>query len=130
MPITVLRKRLRVKRYLYYGIVLLFLLPVQAQQGENASQQERAKAQNRISPQPSAAQSTAENPNIQKPESPIEQAKGTDQERGNRDSVTRAEKIQIGINAVMFLVVLAQTVIYIQQRNIMQKQIELARISE
>lgn len=114
---------------MYYGIVCwLFLVPIQAQQSENTSQQKGSEAEARISP-PTA--SPADNANVKKPEGPIQDAKTSeDKTNGSGQRVTRAEWMQIGINGLLFMVVLWQTLIYIQQRNIMRQQVAHARITE
>jgi hypothetical protein len=115
----------------YYGIICVLLLaaPVEAQQRENAAQQESPKAEAGISPP--APSPASENANVKQPERPVQQAEAAKNEadRGWK-SVTRAEGMQIGINALLFVVVLCQTLIYIQQRNIMRQQIEHAKITE
>jgi hypothetical protein len=113
----------------YYGIICwLLLVPIQAQQGENASQQKSDEAQSRIS-QPTVP--PANNSNVKKPEGPIQEAKPSENKTdGSGQGVTRAEWMQIGINGLLFIVVLWQTLIYIQQRNIMRQQVAHARISE
>src|SRR5688572_3596567 len=108
----------------YYGIICVLLLaaPVQAQQRESAAQQESPKAEASISPPAPAP--TSENANIKQPERPIQQTEAAKNEtdRGWK-SVTRAEWMQLGINALLFAIVLWQTLIYVQQRNIMRQQV-------
>jgi hypothetical protein len=112
-------------------ICLLFLAaPIQAQQREKAAQQESPKAEASISP-PVASPVISQNADVQQPESPVQQTEAAKHEtdRGWK-SVTRAEGMQIGINALLFIVVLWQTLIYIQQRNLMRQQVAHAKISE
>jgi hypothetical protein len=113
----------------YYGIICwLLLVPIQAQQSENTSHQKSSEAEARISP---PAPSPANNANVKEPEGPIQETKPSENEtdRGGQ-RVTRAEWMQIGINGLLFVVVLWQTLIYIQQRNTMRQQVALARIAE
>ncbi len=111
------------------GFILLLAFSAHAQQSKQAAQQETPNAQSETSPPAKPAETPIQNADIQKPERGI-QDNETAKNEGGGSKVTRAEKIQIGISAVMFLVVLWQTLIYIQQRNIMRKQVAHAQISE
>jgi hypothetical protein len=108
------------------GFILLLIFSAHAQQAKNAPQQETPKAENSETPA-----SSVQNADIKQPESPIKATQsGQDQPSRGGDTVTRAETIQIGINALLFLVVLWQTLIYIQQRNVMRQQVAHAKVSE
>jgi hypothetical protein len=107
-------------------LLILFVYPAKAAQGENPSQQKRPDSQRKVAP-PTPTVTPADNANVEKPQAPIQQA-----ERDNEQAepVSRAEKIQIGINAFVALVILWQTFIYVGQRRIMQQQREMSAISE
>jgi hypothetical protein len=130
---TVLRKYLLVNKCLCTTgfICLLFFVAAQAQQGQNRSQEESPSAQNKISPPVSMPSAPANQTDIKQVESPVQSSKSSNQENnGWGKPITRAEWMQIGINVLLFLVVLSQTLIYLQQRNIMHRQVETARVSE
>jgi hypothetical protein len=78
MHITVLRKRLCVNKYLYYGIVLLLagFQNVDAAQGERPTQQQSPAAQRESQPQPSAIVSPSPSQTaVQQPQSSVEAQK-------------------------------------------------------
>jgi hypothetical protein len=113
------------------GFILLLVFSVQAQQGKQAAQQETPKAQSEVSPPARPVETPVQNSDVQKPEGPIQKAKASEDETDSSGQrVTRAEWMQIGINGLLFVVVLWQTLIYIQQRNIMGKQVAHAQTSE
>jgi hypothetical protein len=114
-----------------FGLLFVGFLcvqPVKAEQGENSAQQSTPSTPSNIH-QPSAtvARSPVNDANVKQIEGPI-QKPVSNYEQGK--AVTRAECIQIGINAFIALVILWQALTYRKQRKIMERQLEIAGISE
>lgn len=126
---TVLRKYPYVKRYLCTtGFILLsvvlYFQTVNSAHGQTPPGQQEKASSGQSKPEPSPSQTA-----IQQPEASVEA-----RERGDKPSsfwgAMLPDWIQVGINAALLVIIAFQTKIYWQQRQIMQSQIDQARISE
>lgn len=104
-------------------IAFLFVESVKAHPGQNTTQQEQPDASN--NPQPGRTEATDVDVNQIETGIPNHAT-----ENKQQPAATPTEKIQIGINLFIALVVFWQARIYNQQRKIMKEQSRMAAISE
>jgi hypothetical protein len=130
MPITVLRKPVFVNTL--FRVVQIFCLTVGLVGGQSINathgQIPSGNQQDAASSQSSGSQSPSQTA-VQQPQASVERAEGQQREKdANRPTLT--DWIQVGINGALLVIIVFQTAIYRQQRKIMQRQIEHAKISE